>query len=299
VEAGVTISIASERRGGDWTAWAHGTVGMLIFSASLPATRVAVEALDPWFVTAGRALAAGLLALGALAALRAPLPARGDWRALTWTALGVVVGFPLFSALALRFVPSSHAIPFVGLLPLATAGFAALIGQDRPRPLFWLFAVSGSVLVAGHAWLSGRLEFEAADLLMLAAIVTCGMGYAVGGKLARRLGSVAVISWALVLSLPVSGIATVALWPADLTVVPVSARAGFAYVSVFSMFVGFLFWYRGLALGGAARVGQLQLFQTFAGLGLAALLLGEPVAGSTWAVAAGVALSVFAARRVA
>jgi drug/metabolite transporter (DMT)-like permease len=134
---------------------------------------------------------------------------------------------------------------------------------------------------------------------MLAAIVTCGMGYAVGGKLTRRLGSLAVISWALVLSLPVSAVATAALWPANLSATPVSAWAGFAYVSVFSMFVGFLFWYRGLALGGAARVGQLQLLQPFAGLGLAALLLGEPVAWSTWAVAAGVALSVFAARRTA
>jgi drug/metabolite transporter (DMT)-like permease len=295
----MTISIASDSRSSDRTAWFHGMAGMLIFSASLPATRVAVEALDPWFVTAGRALIGGLLASGALLVLRAPLPARSDWRDLVLTALGVVVGFPLFSALALRFVPSSHALPFIGLLPLATAGFAVLIGQDRPRPLFWLFAIFGSALVAGHAWLSGGLEFEAADLLMLAAIVTCGMGYAVGGKLTRRLGSLAVISWALVLSLPVSAVATVALWPAGLATVPAPAWAGFAYVSVFSMFVGFLFWYRGLALGGAARVGQLQLLQTFAGLGLAAWLLGEPVGWSTWAVAAGVALSVFAARRTA
>jgi drug/metabolite transporter (DMT)-like permease len=295
----MTISLTNNEARSDWAAWAHGMAGMLIFSASLPATRVAVEALDPWFVTAARALIAGLLAAGALLVLRAPLPSRGDWRALIWTALGVVVGFPLFSALALRFVPSSHAIPFIGLLPLATAGFAALIGQDRPRPLFWAFAVLGSTLVAGHAWLSGGLEFEAADLLMLAAIITCGMGYAVGSKLTRRLGSLAVISWALVLSLPVSAVATIALWPANLTAVPTPAWAGFAYVSVFSMFVGFLFWYRGLALGGAARVGQLQLLQSFAGLGLAALLLGEPVGWSTWTVAAGVAVSVFAARRTA
>jgi drug/metabolite transporter (DMT)-like permease len=295
----MTISIASENRSRDWAAWAHGMAGMLIFSASLPATRVAVAVLDPWFVTAGRALIAGLLASGALLILRAPMPSLRHWRDLVLTALGVVVGFPLFSALALRFVPSSHAIPFIGLLPLATAGFAALIGQDRPRPLFWLFAVLGSALVAGHAWLGGGLTFEAADLLMLAAIVTCGMGYAVGGKLARRLGSLAVISWALVLSLPVSAVATIALRPTSLAAVPASAWAGFAYVSVFSMFVGFLFWYRGLALGGAARVGQLQLLQTFAGLGLAALLLGEAVAWSTWAVAGGVALSVFAARRTA
>lgn len=295
----MTISIAHNEAPGDWAAWAYGMAGMLIFSASLPATRVAVEALDPWFLTAGRALIAGMLAAGALLALRAPLPSRGDWGGLIWTALGVVVGFPLFSALALRFVPSSHAIPFIGLLPLATAGFAALIGQDRPRPLFWLFAVLGSTLVAGHAWLSGGLEFEAADLLMLAAIVTCGMGYAVGSKLTRRLGSLAVISWALVLSLPVSAVATIALWPADLAAAPASAWVGFAYVSVFSMFVGFLFWYRGLAAGGAARVGQLQLLQSFAGLGLAALLLGEPVGWSTWAVAAGVSVSVFAAWRSA
>jgi drug/metabolite transporter (DMT)-like permease len=278
--------------------------GMLIFSASLPTTRLAVAGLDPWFVTSARALIAALLAIAALVILRAPKPARGDWRDLGLAALGVVVGFPLFSALALKFVPSSHAIPFVGLLPLATAGFAVMIGQDRPRPLFWLFAVLGSALVAGHAWLAGGLEgggleFEAADLFMLAAIITCGMGYAYGGRVTKRLGSLAVISWALVISAPVAIAGTVLFWPADLAAVPASAWAGFAYVSVFSMFVGFLFWYRGLALGGAARVGQLQLLQPFAGLALAALLLGEPVGWSTWAVAAGVAASVFLARRVA
>jgi drug/metabolite transporter (DMT)-like permease len=295
----VTISIASERRSSDWVAWAHGAVGMLIFSASLPTTRLAVAALDPWFVTSGRALVAGLLAIAALAILRAPVPARGDWRDLALAAFGVVVGFPLFSALALKFVPASHVIPFNGLLPLATAGFAALIGQDRPRPLFWLFAVVGSSLVAGYAWVSGGLEFELADLFMLAAIVTCGMGYAYGSRLTKRLGSVAVISWALVVSLPLAVVGTALFWPATIAAVPASAWAGFAYVSVFSMFVGFLFWYRGLALGGAARVGQVQLLQVFAGLGLAALLLGEPVGAGTWAVAAGVALSVFAAKHVA
>ena len=295
----MTISIASERRSSDWVAWAHGAVGMLIFSASLPTTRLAVAALDPWFVTSGRALVAGVLAIAALAILRAPVPARGDWRDLALAAFGVVVGFPLFSALALKFVPASHVIPFNGLLPLATAGFAALIGQDRPRPLFWLFAVVGSSLVAGYAWVSGGLEFELADLFMLAAIVTCGMGYAYGSRLTKRLGSVAVISWALVVSLPLAVVGTALFWPATIAAVPASAWAGFAYVSVFSMFVGFLFWYRGLALGGAARVGQVQLLQVFAGLGLAALLLGEPVGAGTWAVAAGVALSVFAAKRVA
>jgi drug/metabolite transporter (DMT)-like permease len=295
----MTIGLASSETRSDWAAWAHGMAGMLIFSASLPATRVAVEALDPWFVTSGRAVVAGVLAIAALAILRAPVPARGDWRDLALAAFGVVVGFPLFSALALKFVPASHVIPFNGLLPLATAGFAALIGQDRPRPLFWLFAVMGSSLVAGYAWFSGGLEFELADLFMLAAIVTCGMGYAYGSRLTKRLGSVAVISWALVVSLPLAVVGSVLFWPATIAAVPASAWAGFAYVSVFSMFVGFLFWYRGLARGGAARVGQVQLLQVFAGLGLAALLLGEPVGVGTWAVAAGVALSVFAAKRVA
>ncbi len=294
-----TFTIDSPTPRSDWRAWAHGAAGMLIFSASLPATRAAVAALDPWFVTAGRATFAGLLGAGLLLLTRAPWPSRRDWRALALVACGVVLGFPLFSALALRYVPSSHAMPFIGLLPLATAGFAVLIGQDRPRPLFWLFATLGSGLVAGHAWIAGGLQFEAADLLMLAAIVTCGFGYAVGGKLTARLGSLAVISWALVLSLPASGAATALLWPADLRAVPAAAWAGFLYVSLFSMFVGFLFWYRGLALGGAARVGQLQLLQTFFGLGLAALVLGEAVSPATWAVAGGVALTVFAARKAA
>jgi drug/metabolite transporter (DMT)-like permease len=293
-----SVAVEVERRS-DWMAWAHGAAGMLIFSASLPATRAAVAVLDPWFVTAGRAALAGLLAAGLLALTRSPRPSRRDWVALGVVAFGVVLGFPLFSALALRFVPSSHAIPFIGLLPLSTAGFAVLIGQDRPRPLFWIFAVLGAALVAGHAWVAGGLEFEVADLLMLAAIVTCGLGYAVGSKLTARLGSLAVISWALVLSLPVAIIASLVLWPADLAAVPPSAWAGFGYVSLFSMFIGFLFWYRGLALGGAARVGQLQLLQTFFGLGLSALLLGEAINPMTWMVAGGVALLVFAARRVA
>jgi len=272
---------------------------MLIFSASLPATRAAVAALDPWFVTAGRAALAGLLAAGLLVLMRAQWPCRRDWGALAVVAFGVVLGFPLFSALALRFVPASHAMPFIGLLPLSTAGFAVLIGQDRPRPLFWIFAVLGSALVAGHAWIAGGLQFEVGDLLMLAAIVTCGLGYAVGSKLTVRLGSLAVISWALVLSLPVAIVAGLALWPAGLSQVPASAWAGFGYVSLFSMFIGFLFWYRGLALGGAARVGQLQLLQTFFGLGLSAMLLDETVSPTTWSVAGGVALLVFAARRAA
>lgn len=293
-------SVAVEiRPRGDWTAWMHGAAGMLIFSASLPATRAAVAVLDPWFVTSGRAALAGSLAAGLLMLTRAAWPSRRDWGTLAVVAFGVVLGFPLFSALALRFVPSSHAMPFIGLLPLATAGFAVLIGQDRPRPLFWIFAVLGAALVAGHAWIVGGLHFEAADLLMLAAIVTCGLGYAVGSKLTTRLGSLAVISWALVLSLPIALGASVMLWPANLSATPASAWAGFGYVSLFSMFIGFLFWYRGLALGGAARVGQLQLLQTFFGLGLSALLLGEAVAPVTWAVAGGVALLVFAARRVA
>jgi drug/metabolite transporter (DMT)-like permease len=294
-----TLSIDTTQTRRDWRAWVHGAAGMLIFSASIPATRAAVEALDPWFVTAGRAALAGLLSAGLLVLTKAPWPSRKDWGALAIVAFGVVLGFPLFSALAVRFVPSSHAIPFIGLLPLSTAGFAVLIGQDRPRPLFWIFAVLGSALVAGHAWIAGGLEFEAADLFMLAAIVTCGLGYAVGSKLTARLGSLAVISWALVLSLPVATGASLLLWPADLAAVPASAWAGFGYVSLFSMFVGFLFWYRGLALGGAARVGQLQLLQTFFGLGLSALLLGEAVSPMTWAVAGAVAVLVFAARRVA
>lgn len=279
--------------------WVNGFLGMLIFSGSLPATRVAVAALDPVFLTLARAGIAGLLGLLLLLALRQPRPARADLPALLLVALGVVVGFPLLTALALQFVTAAHALVFVGLLPLATASFAVLRGGERPRPIFWAFSLLGSLLVAGYALQAAGAASLRGDGLMLAAVVACGLGYAEGARLSRRLGGWQVISWALVLSLPL-------MLPLALLTLPVSwsgvgwpELAALGYVSLFSMLIGFVFWYRGLAQGGIAAVGQLQLLQPFFGLALAAALLGEEVGWSLLAVAAAVALCVAGARKFA
>ncbi|MEJ8310071.1 DMT family transporter [Agrobacterium larrymoorei] len=279
--------------------WLSGFVGVVIFSGSLPATRIAVTGFDPLFLTLARASIAGLLGAALLLAFREARPSRNDLFSLVVVSLGVVVGFPLLTALALKHVTSAHSIVFIGLLPLATAIFAVLRGGERPRPTFWLFSCLGSLLVASFAFsLNGEGNFTG-DLLMVAAVLVCGLGYAEGATLSRRLGGWQVISWALVISLPVMLPLALFFMPLTWTGIAVPAWLGLAYVSLFSMLIGFIFWYRGLALGGIAAVGQLQLLQPFFGLLLAATLLGEPVSLAMLAVTLGVVACVAGARKFA
>jgi drug/metabolite transporter (DMT)-like permease len=279
--------------------WIDGLLGVAIFSGSLPATRVAVADLDPMFLTAGRAVIAGGLALALLTAMRAPRPTRRDLAALAVIALGVVAGFPLLTAIALREITAAHSIVFIGLLPMATAIFAVGRAGERPSASFWAFAGVGAALVAVFALTRGAEGSVKGDLLMIAAVVVCGLGYAEGGRLSRTLGGWQVICWALVIALPFMALLGLLTWPQDLTQVGVRAWLGLGYVSLFSMLIGFVFWYRGLALGGVAAVGQLQLLQPLMGLALAAWLLGEPVGWSMAAVTAGVVLCVAGAKRFA
>ncbi len=279
--------------------WINGFLGMLIFSGSLPATRAAVADFDPVFLTVARAVIAALLAGLLLLIFRQPRPGRQDMASLIVTAFGVVIGFPLLTALALRHITAAHSIVFIGLLPLATATFAVLRGGERPKPQFWLFSGLGSALVAGFALSQGFAAAPLGDLLMLAAVIVCGLGYAEGARLARKLGGWQVISWALVVALPVMLVSASFVWPEHLTGIGEPAWAGLAYVSVFSMLVGFIFWYRGLALGGIAAVGQLQLLQPFFGLIVSALLLRESVSSSMLGVTLGIVGCVAAAKRFA
>ncbi|MEV8518955.1 DMT family transporter [Dyella marensis] len=279
--------------------WINGFIGVAIFAGSLPATRAAVADFDPTFLTCARATIAALLALAFLLLLRQPRPKAADVPSLALTALGVVIGFPLLTALALRHVTSAHSIIFVGLLPLCTAVFAVLRGGERPRPAFWLFSALGSAFVVGYALMGGVEASLQGDLLMLSAIVVCGLGYAEGARLSRTLGGWQVISWALVLSLPVMLLVTVLTMPASLSHARMPAWIGLGYVSLFSMLIGFVFWYRGLAQGGIAAVGQLQLFQPFMGLGLAALLLHEKVSWTMLVVTLGAVVCVAGAKRYA
>lgn len=281
------------------TGWGSGLLGVIIFSGSLPATRVAVDGFTPLFLTSARAVIAALLGAALLLALRQKRPEKGDLVPLSVVALGVVVGFPLLTALALQHIPAARSIVSIGLLPLATAIFGVIRGGERPKPAFWLFSIVGAASVAGFALANSGAGSLAGDLLMIAAILLCGLGYAEGARLSRRLGGWQVISWALVLSLPAMAVIAVATLPHVWAGIGTPAWLGLAYVSVFSMLVGFVFWYRGLALGGIAAVGQLQLLQPFFGLALAGLLLGEPVAWSMIAVTMLVVLCVAGAKRFA
>ncbi|MNM79276.1 EamA-like transporter family protein [compost metagenome] len=279
--------------------WINGLIGVVIFSGSLPATRVAVLEFDPVFLTVARATIAAILALCLLWLFKEKRPARNQLLPLTIVALGVVIGFPLLTALALQYVTSAHSIVFVGLLPLATAVFGVLRGGERPRPAFWIFSVLGSLLVVGFALSQGLTASPEGDLLMLLAILACGLGYAEGAKLSRTLGGWQVICWALVLSLPLVAVLTWMRMPASFSGISTPAWFSLGYVSLFSMLIGFVFWYRGLAQGGIAAVGQLQLLQPFFGLTLAATLLHEQVSLGMLGVTVAVILCVAGAKKFA
>ena len=271
-----------------------------MFSGSLPATRLAVLQIDPLFLTFARAGNAGLLAVLLLVLLKQKRPARRDVGPLLVVALTVVIGFPLFSALALRSITAAHALVFIGLLPLSTAAFGVWRGGERPHASFWIFALLGAGLVVGYAvTLGGAAGSLAGDIFMGLAVLVCGLGYAEGARLSRHLGGWQTISWALVYALPV--MVPLACWSAPESWSSFSwpALAGLAYVSLFSMLIGFIFWYRGLALGGIAAVGQLQLLQPFFGLVLAAGVLHEAVGWDLLAVSLGVVVCVAAAKRTA
>lgn len=279
--------------------WRSGLIGVVIFSGSLPATRIAVGGFTPLFLTSARAVMAAVLGAALLAALKQARPKREDLGSLAIVATGVVIGFPLLTGLALQHITSARSLVFIGLLPLATALFGVLRGGERPAPAFWLFSCGGSLLVACFAALQGDGASLAGDLLMVAAILLCGLGYAEGATLSRRIGGWQVISWSLVLALPVMAALALITLPSSWEHVGLPVWIGLAYVSVFSMLVGFVFWYRGLALGGIAGVGQLQLLQPFFGLLLAGLLLHEPVPPAMIAVTALVVLCVAGAKRFA
>ncbi|MFZ5734585.1 MAG: DMT family transporter [Pseudomonadota bacterium] len=280
-------------------AWGNGLLGVIIFSGSLPATRAAVADFSPLFLTSARAVIAALLGAALLLAIRQTRPAREDVMPLVIVSLGVVVGFPLLTALALQHITAAHSIVFIGLLPLATALFGVVRGGERPKPAFWLFSLLGAATVAGFALSRSGGGSVTGDLLMIAAVLVCGLGYAEGATLSRRLGGWQVISWALLLSLPVMAALTLFTWPVSWSNVGVPAWIGLAYVSTFSMLIGFVFWYRGLALGGITGVSQLQLLQPFFGLVLAAVLLHEPIAWTMVASTAIVVVCVAGARRFA
>ena len=289
-----------------------GLLGIVIFSATLPMTKLAVGTADapqlsPWFVTFGRAAVAGLLSLLYLAVQatrrQGRVPAPEQWGLVAFTALGVVVGFPLFLALALQYVPSTHGAVVTGLLPLATAVVAAVWFKQQPSAGFWACALLGTGLVLSFMALrsgdgTGHFSLHLADVFLLLAMSSAALGYIGGARLSSTLGSQAVICWVLVLSLPVTLPMAWFNAPAHWQTVATSAWWAFAYVAVFSMWLGFFAWYRGLVLGGAVRVSQIQLVQPFLSMLCAVPLLGEQLDAVTLGFGVAVIATVFIGKKM-
>ena len=284
-----------------------GLVGVTVFAITLPMTRMATGTADmpllsPWFVTFGRAVLAGVLSIAVLLATRSPWP-RAEHRApLLMAVLGNVLGFPIFLGFALRLVPSSHAAVFTALLPLATAAAAALVLGQRARLGFWLCAVVGAALVMAFSALRAASQghsvgLEWADALLLGAVLSAAMGYVFGAKVTPSLGAERVICWVCVLALPVTIPGALLTWPTQ--PIPASAWVGLGYVGIFSMWAGFFAWFRGLAIGGALRVSQVQLLQPFISIVAGFLILGEGFEMLTLGFALAVVVTVFLGRRFA
>jgi len=274
-----------------------GSLGVLLFSFSLPATRLAVNGIDPTVVGLGRAVVAAALGAALLAITRQPRPTRAQLPRLGIVAFGVVIGFPWLSAIALTHLNASHGAVVIALLPAGTAIFAVMRAGERPSTGFWVAA--GAALIAVLVFTASRSRGlpSGADWLLLVAVVVCSLAYAEGGALGRELGGWQTICWALLLALPVTLTgATVAALTGDVSAGP-SAWFGFAYVAVISMFLAFFAWYAGLALGGVAKIGQVQHAQPVLSLVWAALFLGESVGVGTLIAAAFVLTGVAAAQR--
>ena len=275
-----------------------GFLGVLIFSFTLPMTRIAVAELDPLFIANARAVVAGALAIAVLAIARQRLPRGRQWLRLAVVAGGVVFGFPLFTSFALQTVPSAHGAVVIGLLPAATAVVAVIRGKERPSLAFWLASGAGVLsVILFVAIAGGGLEgLRPGDLLLLGAVVTAAIGYAEGALLSREIGSWQTICWALVLALPMTTAATAVAIAPGWPQAGAAQWAAFGYMALFSMFLGFFAWYRGLAIGPIASVSQIQLVQPVLTIIWSALLLGEHLEWTVWVgalvviVAAGVAV---------
>ena len=287
--------VAASARRDELRGLALAMLGVALFSFSLPATRLAVADLDPMFVSFGRAAVGAVFSVTLLRAWRSARPTRAQWRSLAIVAFGVVIGFPLLVALALRHVDSSHGAVVIALLPACTAVFAVLRAGEQPSRGFWLAAGAGLIAVLAFIASQGIGEIGLADLELLVGTVICALAYAEGGALSRALGGPQTICWALVLAAPLTVPVALAFLPGGH--VGTDAWLGFAYVSLISMFLAFFAWYAGLALGGVAKAGQTQLFQTPLTLALSALVLSEHVPALAVACTIAVLASIVGTQR--
>lgn len=300
MEATTTAAVAapaSVRREG--LVWAF--AGVLMFSFSVPLTKVAVGGFSPFFTATGRAVIAGVLAAALLAVHRAPLPPAGQLRPLLYTMLGAVFGWPILLALALQRTTSAHVAVIAAFMPLMTALIAVLRTHERVSWQFWVAAGTGTAALVVFALLRGGGSDGdlVADGLVVGAVIASSWCYVEGASVTRAMPGWQVISWVVVLALPVTIPASVVLWwttSGGFETTPAQWGA-LVLLGVSSMYLGFFAWYRGLSLAGIARGGQVQQLQALLTLLWSALLLGEQVTAPTVLVAVAVIASVVWAQR--
>ena len=240
-----------------------GFVGISIFSLTLPFTQMAVNEMSPFFVAFARASIAGICALILLIFTKSKFPNKIQIRRLIIIVIGVIYGFPIFTSIAMKTLPSSHSGIVLGILPLAMSLFAAIKYKEKPSSSFWMISIFGTFIVISYTFIDNNGSLMIEDLWLLFAILFAAIGYSEGGTLAKEMGSIGVISWALVISLPINLFASYLFYEINYTSISFQAIISLTYVGLFSMFIGFFFWYKGIAIGGISRVGQVQLIQPF------------------------------------
>ena len=276
-----------------------GFLGMCLFAGTLPATRLALLGFDPLFLTVARAALAGSVGLIVLIARRRRVPSRSLWLEIFGAALCTVIGFPLFAALAMMTVPAAHGGVVLGILPLVTAAAATVFAHERPSPGFWLASVLGALIVVTFMLRrNGGMTFSAGDLFLLGTVLSGALGYTFSGRLATLMPGWEVISWQVVIFLPLAAAATSVLWPDDIATAPISSWIGLGYVGLVSQYTAFFVFNAGLAIGGIARVGQVMLLQPFMIVVLALPVNGEAIDVETILFAAAVVATVLIGQRM-
>jgi drug/metabolite transporter (DMT)-like permease len=276
-----------------------GIAGVVLFGGTLPATRVAVASFDPLFLSAARATIAGCAGLSFLLIARKPLPPRETWTEFALAGVCTIIGFPVLMALAMVSVPAAHGGVVLGIVPLATAAAAALVAHERPSAGFWLASLAGAAIVVLFVLRQSEAPAVAlGDLYLLGTVVAGAFGYTLSGRLSRNLPGWEVISWQVVMFLPLAAPAAYLLWPHTLTGIPAPAWAGLIYVGFVSQLFAFFVFNAAMAIGGVARVGQLMLLQPFVIVALAAPVNGEPIQFVTIAYAAAVVVTAIVGQRM-
>jgi len=275
-----------------------GLVGVIIFGLTLPASKLAVEVFHPAFVSFGRALIAGLAGLAYILINKAPIPSFSNIKKMLFIVFGIVVGFPYLMTLAMAKGSSSHGGIILGFMPLLTTIVGVIKFKERPSKGFWFASILGTSFVLIYALIQGSGSLSYMDFLLLSATIFSAIGYAEGAELSREISPKLVISWAVVIALPLNALVSFYFFePSYLNVEPKYWQA-LLFLGLFSMYIGFFFWYEGLSMGGISRVSQVQLLQPFITLLCAYLLLAEPLKPINFIFAALVVSSVLLGKQM-